>query len=106
MRPVIIISFLHVSELDVYSIYGNMDSVALAAPHCVRLWVEETSLTHPDAHNPPGLNKIPWQGNEQVYWREMNKLTYDNILSKIHRVLERGYGYRLHHMRRYTFAPF
>jgi len=83
------------SALDLYSIYANMDSVALRAPRCVRLWVEEPSLTCPDAYNPPGLDTIPWQGNEQVYWLEMNEPTYDNILSEIDRVLERRYGYRL-----------
>jgi len=71
-----------------------MGCVALAAPHCVRLWVKEPSLTRPDAHNPPGLGMIPWQGNEQIYWLEMNEPTYDNILSEIDRVLERRYRYR------------
>ena len=72
-----------------------MGSEALAAPCCVSLLVGELSLTHRDAHNPPGLDKILWQGNEQVYWLEMNEPTYDIILSEIDRVQECGYGYYL-----------
>ena len=72
-----------------------MGFVALAAPCCVRLWVEEPSNLHPNAPNPPGLDKIPWQGNEQVYWLEMNEPTLDNVLEEIDRVLEREYGCRL-----------
>ena len=82
------------SALDLYSIYATMGSVALAATPCIRLWVEKPSLTCPDAHIPPGLDKIPWQGNEQVHWLEMNEPTYDNILCEIDRVLECGYRYQ------------
>jgi len=95
LQPGIIVNCLNVSALDLYSIYANMGSVALATPLCVLLWVEEPSLTHPEAQNPPGLDKIPWQGNEQVCWLEMNEPLYDNILSEIVRVLERGYQYSL-----------
>jgi len=95
LQPAIIISCLNLSGLDLYSIYPNMRTVALAAPRCIRLWVEDQFLTCQDAHNRPGLNKIPWQGNEHVYWLEMNEPTDDNILSEIDSVLARGYRYRL-----------
>jgi len=45
--------------LSTYNIYPNMGSIALAAPCCVRLWVEKPFLTRPGAHNPSGLDKIP-----------------------------------------------
>ena len=83
------------STWDLYSIYADMGSVALAASRCVCLWVEEPSLTHPDGYNPRGLDKILWQGKVQVYWLQRNEPTYNNILSKIDRVLECGYRYRL-----------
>jgi len=65
-----------------------MGPVALAAPRCVCLSVKEACLTGSDAHNPPALDKILWQGNEEVYWLEMNGLTFEIILSEIDRVLE------------------
>src|SRR5205807_3490106 len=74
---------------------ANMSPAGLAAPRCVRLWVEEPSSSRPDAPNPRGLNKVPWQAGEQVYWLEMTSPTFDNVLEEIDRVLERGYGYRM-----------
>ena len=74
---------------------ANMSPAGLAAPRCVRLWVEEPSSSCPDAPNPHGLNKVPWQAGEQVYWLEMTSPTFDNVLEEIDRVLERGYGYRM-----------
>jgi len=65
-----------------------MGSIDLAAPRCVPLWAEELSLTCPDAHNPPGLDKILWQGNEQVHWLEMKETTNANIFREIDRVLQ------------------
>jgi len=84
-----------VSTLDLYSVYANMGCVAFASPQCICLLVEEPSRTCPDAHNPPGLDKMPWQGNEEIYWLEINEPSYDNIHSEIDRVLEHGYGYCL-----------
>lgn len=75
-------------------LYANM-SPGLAGPRSVRLWIEEPSSSRPGAPNPPGLDKIPWQAGEQVYWLEMAEPTYDNVLEEIDRVLERGYGYRV-----------
>jgi len=83
-----------VSALDLYSIYTNLGSGVWATPRCVHLWVDEPSLTCPDAHNPPGLDKILRQGKEQVLWVEMNEPTYDIIPSEIDRVRELRYGYR------------
>jgi len=74
-------------------LYADMSPAGLASPRSVRLWIEELSSSRPGAPNPPGLDKVPWQTGEQVYWLEMAEPTFDNILKEIDRVLERGYGY-------------
>ena len=76
-------------------LYANMSSTGLAGPHSVCLWIEELSSSRLGAPNPPGLDKVPWQTGEQVYWLEMAEPTFDNVLEEIDRVLERGYGYRV-----------
>ena len=65
----------------------------MAGPRSVRLWIEEPSSSRPGAPNPPGLDKVPWQIGEQVYWLERAEPTFDNVLEEIDRGLERGYGY-------------
>jgi len=67
----------------------------LAGPGSVRLWIVEPSSSCPGAPNPPGLDKVPWQTGEQVYWLEMAEPTCHNVLEEIDRVLEHGYGYRV-----------
>src|SRR5437588_6967775 len=74
---------------------ANMSSAGLATPCCIRLWVTELSSSRRDAPNPRGLNKVPWQAGEQVYWLEMTTPPFGNILEEIDRVLEYGYGYRM-----------
>ena len=76
-------------------LYANMSPAGLAVPRSVRLWIEEPSSSCPGAPNPPGLDKVPWQTGELVYWLEMAEPTIDNVLEEIDRVLERGYGYRV-----------
>ena len=68
----------------------------LAGPSSVRLWMEEPSSSRPGAPNPPGLDKVPWQTGDQVYWVEMAEATFDNVLEERDRILECGYGYRVH----------
>ena len=72
-----------------------MSPTGLAGPRSVRLWIEELSSSHPDAPKPPGLDKVPWQAGEQVYWLEITEPTFNNVLEEIDTVLERGYGYRV-----------
>jgi len=76
-------------------LYANMSPAGLAGPPSVRLWIEKLPSSRPGAPNPPGLDKVPWQRGEQVYWLEMAEPTIDNVLEEIDRVLERGYGYRV-----------
>jgi len=76
-------------------LYPNMSPAGLAGPRSVRLWIQEPSSSRPGAPNPPGLDKVPWQTGELVYCLEMAEPTFDNVLEKIDRVLERGYGYRV-----------
>ena len=76
-------------------VYANLYLVALATPYCFHVCVEERSLTDPKTPNPSGLDKIPWQGNEQVYWLEMNEPIKDNMIRKFDRVLAHGYRYCL-----------
>jgi len=72
-----------------------MSPADLAGPRIVRLWIEEPSSSRLGAPNPPGLDKVPWQTGEQVYWREMAEPTFDNVREEIDRVLECGYRYRV-----------
>jgi len=76
-------------------LYANMSPAGLAGLPSVRLWIEEPFSSRLGAPNPPGLDKVPWQTGEQVYWLEMAELTFDNVLKEIDSVLERGYGYRV-----------
>jgi len=83
-------------SLDLICIlYANMSPAGLAGPRSVHLWIEEPSSSRPGTPNPPGLDKVPWQTGEQVYWLEMAEPTFDNVLEEIDRVLERRYGYRV-----------
>jgi len=72
-----------------------MSPAGLAGPRSVHLWIEEPSSSRPGALKPPGLDKVPWQTGEQVYWLEMAESTFDKVLEEIDRVLEHGYGYRV-----------
>jgi len=74
-------------------LYANMSPAGLAGPRSVRLWREEPPSSCPGAPNPPGLDKVPWQTGEQVYWLEMAEPTFDKVLEEIDRVLERGYRF-------------
>ena len=76
-------------------LYANMSPTGLPGTRSVRLWREEPSSSRPGTPNPPGLDQVPWQTGEQVYWLEMAEPTFDNVLEEIDRVLERGYGYRV-----------
>ena len=66
---------------------ANMSPAGLAGPRSVHLWIEEPSSSRLGAPNPPGLDKVPWQTGEQVYWLDMAEPTFDNVLEEIDRVL-------------------
>ena len=72
-----------------------MSPTGFAAPHSICLWIEELSSSRHGAPIPPGLDKVPWQTGEQVYWPEMAKPAFDHVLEEIDRVLERGCGCRV-----------
>ena len=72
-----------------------MAPVGLVSPCSVRLWIDPPSVVRPDSPRTAGLDKIPWQTHEHVYWMEMTEPTMRNLFVYIDRVIARGYGYRL-----------
>jgi len=76
-------------------LYANMSPAGWAGQRSARLWIEELSSLCPGSPNPLGLDKVPWQTWEHVYWLEMAEPTFDIVLEEMDRVRECRYGYRV-----------